>query len=194
MAVSAQAVRQKIPPKTEAPPSQAKMATPAADPESPLRSVQEQLAAQGLDPTLEARGLVISLPHSILFAPGDDQVDAAAYPVVERIAEVIRRLPNAVTLVGHADAAPIRNRRFRNNWELSAARSLRLLELLVTRYGVPEHRLSTAGYGSQQPKDTNETPEGRAANRRVEIVILHEAVPGAAEAGLTLRPAPDPEP
>jgi chemotaxis protein MotB len=125
---------------------------------------------------------VVSLPQAVLFPPGTDEIVEAAYPVVEQIAEVLQSIPNPVCLVGHADALPIHNRRFRNNWELSAARSLRLLELLVNRYGIPEWRLSTAGYGSQRPRDSNESPEGRAANRRVEIVILDDADPFPAPA------------
>lgn len=142
--------------------------------EPSLRQVRERLEELGLNPVLEPRGLVISLPQTVLFPPGKDEIVESAYPVVGQIAEVLRAIPNSVCLVGHADAVPIHNHRFRNNWELSAARSLRLLELLVNRYGIPEWRLSTAGYGSQRPRDSNHSPEGRAANRRVEIVILDE--------------------
>lgn len=182
MAISAQAVRLQL-----------SRARPLPEPVSPappparkaLLEAQAKLEEFGLQPSLETRGLVISLPQAVLFPSGSDEVAASAYPVVEQIAQVLLSIPNPVCLVGHADAAPIHNRRFRNNWELSAARSLRLLELLVNRYGVPEWRLSTAGYGSQRPRDTNETAEGRAANRRVEIVILDEAEPPAAsEPGL----------
>ena len=70
---------------------------------------------------------------------------------------------------------PIHNRRFDNNWELSAARSLRLLELLSSRYGIAESRLSVSSYGSWSPRSTNATEEGRAENRYVEIVILDDS-------------------
>jgi chemotaxis protein MotB len=83
-----------------------------------------------------------------------------------------------VSLVGHADAVPIHNKRFNNNWELAAARSLRLLELLSSQFGMEESRLSVESFGSYDPKSTNDTPDGRAINRRVEIVI-HESVPHA---------------
>jgi chemotaxis protein MotB len=93
---------------------------------------------------------------------------------VSKIADVLRDIPNHVSLVGHADAVPIHNRRFRNNWELSAARGLALLDLLSNRYGIAESRLSVASDGSYRPKSPNDTPDGRASNRRVEIVILDE--------------------
>jgi chemotaxis protein MotB len=91
------------------------------------------------------------------------------------IGDVLSKIPNNVSLVGHADAVPIHNRRFNNNWELAAARGLRLLELLSSRYGIAEARLSVQSFGSNDPKTTNNTPDGRASNRRVEIVILDTA-------------------
>jgi chemotaxis protein MotB len=143
----------------------------------PLWETQRRLAALGLDLKLEARGLVISLPQAILFASGDDSIGARARPLVEQIAAVLRGIPNKVSLVGHADAVPIHNRRYRNNWELAAARSLRLLELLGRDGGIDEARLSVASYSSFDPRDTNGTADGRASNRRVEIVILDELIP-----------------
>jgi chemotaxis protein MotB len=136
------------------------------------------LESHGIRPSMEARGLVISLPQAILYPSGEDRVSPDALPMIGQIAEVIRRLPNKVTLVGHADPVPIHNGRFSNNWELSAARSLRLLELLTSRYEIPESRLAVVSYGSYNPRSSNETSEGRAENRRVEIVILNETPPG----------------
>jgi chemotaxis protein MotB len=146
----------------------------APEPHAELLQPQQELAALGLDLKMEPRGLVISLPQTILFASGDDAVSAEARITVEQIAAVLREIPNKVSLVGHADAVPIHNRRFKNNWELAAARSLRLLELLGRDCGIEESRLSVASFSSFDPKDTNETADGRASNRRVEIVILDE--------------------
>jgi chemotaxis protein MotB len=153
--------------------SKAPEPTPAPQ---PLLEPQRKLAVLGLDLKMEPRGLVISLPQTILFASGDDAISAAARPKVEQIAAVLREIPNKVTLVGHADAVPIHNRRFRNNWELAAARSLRLLELLGRDGRIDESRLSVASYSSFDPKGTNGTPDGRASNRRVEIVILDDHI------------------
>ncbi len=139
-----------------------------------LSNAQQILEKRGLDAHLEPRGLVISLPQTILFASGDDRISASALPIVEEIADVLRDLPNQVSLIGHADSIPIHNRRFKNNWELSAARGLRLLETLNNRFGILESRLSVSSDGANRPKGSNETPDGRAENRRVEIVILDE--------------------
>jgi chemotaxis protein MotB len=139
-----------------------------------LQQTQQRLQEQGLDLRREPRGLIISLPQAVLFGSGDDRINPLAFPMVSRIAAVLRDIQNKVTLVGHADAIPIHNQRFKSNWELSAARSLNLLELLATEYGIDESRLSIQSFGSYSPKDSNETESGRAENRRVEILILNE--------------------
>ncbi len=140
-----------------------------------LLEAERKLKQQGLDLKMEPRGLVISLPQAVLFPSGEDQVSAQALPTLAQIASVVRETNNKVALVGHADTIPIHNRRFRNNWELSAARSLNLLSLLTTEYGIPEARLSIQSYGSNNPRVSNDTEDGRAANRRVEILILDES-------------------
>lgn len=139
---------------------------PAPDP------LEEKLARTGLDVHRESRGLVISLPQAILFSSGDDRIGVSAYPTVDQVADAIRDIPNHVILVGHADSVPIHNRRFKNNWELSAARGLHLLELLSSRYGIDESRMSVSSDGANRPASSNDTPGGRANNRRVEIIIL----------------------
>jgi chemotaxis protein MotB len=137
----------------------------------------QELERRGLEERLDKRGLVISLPQAILFPSGQDHVTPAAFPMLDQVASVLNSIPNKVTLVGHADSVPIHNRRFQNNWELSAARSVQLLELLATRYGVAESRLSVQSDGSYHPKSSNATEDGRAENRRVEILIQDETAP-----------------
>lgn len=140
------------------------------------QQTEQRLQQQGLDLHREPRGLVISVPQAVLFASGDDHISPGAYPMVSQIAAVLRDVNNKVALVGHADAIPIHNQRFKSNWELSAARSLSLLALLASNYGIEESRLSIQSYGSYSPKSSNDTEAGRAENRRVEILILNEPV------------------
>jgi chemotaxis protein MotB len=93
---------------------------------------------------------------------------------LEKVAAAIAKIPNPVRLEGHTDSRPIKTARFRSNWELSAARSIAILELLATRFNVPRTRLSIAGYADTAPVASNETEEGRGRNRRADIVILNE--------------------
>jgi len=145
-----------------------------AVPVSPMIAIQKELEQSKLNVTRDPRGVVISLPQALLFPPGEDHINADALETVGVIGDVLRRIPNNVSLVGHSDAIPIHNRRFSSNWELASARGLRLLELLSSRYGIDESRLSVQSYGSNDPKSSNDTPDGRASNRRVEIVILEK--------------------
>jgi len=142
-------------------------------PVPPFDPVKQQLERLGVSAHIESRGLVITLPQEILFASGEDRLDNDALATVHEIADAIRDLPNKVRLVGHADSRPIRNSRFRDNWDLSAARSLRLLETLNRQCGIPESRMSIESLGSYDPRVSDETAEGRASNRRVEIVLLN---------------------
>jgi chemotaxis protein MotB len=165
VSVAAQATKPRIPEPAPAP-------APPAAPRNVLQEAQQKLAQQGLDSRLERRGLVISIPQTVLFASGDDQVSPQAGPTLSQVSDVMRGIDNKIALVGHADTVPIHNRRFKSNWELSSARSLSLLELLTTEYGIPESRLSIQSFGSNNPREPNDTESGRAANRRVEILIL----------------------
>ena len=100
-----------------------------------------------------ARGLTISFTQAALFPSGEDEI-ATRYlsRPFEKIADAMKQVPNPVRMEGHTDAVPIHNSRFRSNWELSAARSIALLELL-TRMGVAHDRLSIAGYADTAPVD-----------------------------------------
>ena len=171
IAVAAQSLKARVDP----PPPQLETAREVKPvKQSSLRAVEAKLRLQGLDLKLESRGLIISLPQAILFLSGDDRLNPSALAVVSKIASVLLEIDNKVALVGHADAVPIHNARFKNNWELSTARSLSLLSLLTVQYGVPEPRLSVQSYGTSNPKGPNDTEAGRAENRRVEILILDD--------------------
>jgi chemotaxis protein MotB len=174
VAAAAQSVHARLPvPPVPAPDP---VAAPPQNSRQTLIQAEQRLEQHGLDLRLEKRGLIVSLPQTILFSSGEDRVTPAAFPMLSQIAEVLSGIPNKVALVGHADSIPIHNGRFQNNWELSAARSLSLLTLLVNQYGIPESRLSLQSDGSNSPKSSNDTEAGRAENRRVEILILDETV------------------
>jgi chemotaxis protein MotB len=127
-----------------------------------------------LQVALQPRGLVVSLREAAFFASGGDAVSPATYSSIEKIAHAIQGLPNLVRLEGHTDAVPIHNSRFHSNWELSAARSIAMLELLMSRFDIPPERMAVAGYADTVPVESNDSAEGRAHNRRVDVVILNE--------------------
>jgi chemotaxis protein MotB len=149
-----------------------------ADLASSMKVLTEVLApeikAGKIQVSMQSRGLVISFTQAALFPSGEDVISTSAYEGMNRVAEAVRKIPNPVRLEGHTDSQPIRNSSFENNWELSAARSIAVLNVLTDRFGVPHERLSVAGYADTAPIAENDTDQGRAKNRRVDIVILNE--------------------
>ncbi len=166
----------KAPAKPAADAAPTPVAPPVADLKQSLATLQQELAmelkAGKVQLRLEGRGLVISLREAAFFASGDDSVAPRSFPTLAKIAAVISRLPNQVRLEGHSDSVPIHNSRFRSNWELSAARAIAMLDVLAERYAIPPGRMAVAGYAENAPSDSNATPEGRAHNRRVDVVLL----------------------
>ena len=152
--------------------------TPAPDLSGSLDSLRAALKLEiekgEIRIAMDRRGLVVSLREAAFFASGGDSVYPGTYSSIEKIALALAALPNQVRLEGHTDSVPIHNSRFRNNWELSAARSIAMLELLTSRFDIPPERLAVAGYADTAPLESNETEQGRAHNRRVDIVILND--------------------
>jgi chemotaxis protein MotB len=135
--------------------------------------LKKEIETGSIKVSMEQRGLVVSFNQAALFPSGEDMIADSASDGLRKVAAAIAKLPNPVRLEGHTDAIPISTSRFRSNWELSAARSIAVMELL-TKFGVPRERMSIAGYADVAPVATNDTEEGRARNRRVDIVILNE--------------------
>ena len=138
------------------------------------QSLAPELERKELLLSLTAKGIVISLKDGAYFTSGSADLGKGAIESIGKIAAVICELPNPVRLEGHSDSVPIHTPRFHDNWSLSAARSIAVLTLLETRFDVPSSRLTIAGYADNQPVSENESAEGRARNRRVDIVILGE--------------------
>jgi len=137
--------------------------------------LKEDIDAGRIQVNLEPRGLVISLKEGAFFAPGDAKVALKGYETIAKLAAIIQPLSNSVRLEGHTDSIPIQNSHYRNNWELSAGRSIAVLELLRDRYSIPASRMAIVGYADNVAVESNNTEEGRARNRRVDITILNEA-------------------
>ncbi len=108
----------------------------------------------------------------VLFDPGDAFLKPGSLPILQDIIESIDVLPNSIQIEGHTDDRPLgKGSKFATNWELSAARAFAVLRFLEIN-GIAQQRLSAIGYGEFRPVEKNDTPEGRTANRRIEINIL----------------------
>lgn len=120
----------------------------------------------------ESRGVVISLSEAGLFQPGQADLMISSLPYFDQVARMIKSLNYHIQIEGHTDNTPIRYSSFASNRELSAARAVRTMDMLVKRYGIDPSRILTAGWGEHRPVADNATAEGRARNRRIDIVIL----------------------
>ena len=117
-------------------------------------------------------GLVLSLREAGFFDSGSANVRLEAKATFSRIANMLRSDGHRLRIEGHTDSEPIHNERFASNWELSTARAIEIIRMLITDYGYPAERLAVAGYGEHHPIGDNSTAAGRRNNRRVDIVIL----------------------
>jgi chemotaxis protein MotB len=122
--------------------------------------------------TMQREGLVVSLREMGFFESGSASIRPGSLDAISRLAQVLKQRPENLRLEGHTDNIPIHTPRFATNWELSTARATELIQLLITRYGLPASHLSAAGYAEFHPVASNSTPEGRAQNRRLDVVIL----------------------
>lgn len=116
--------------------------------------------------------MVIELANNILFESGKTEIKEAGRGALTQLASVLSTIGDRVFLVtGHSDNVPITASKFNSNWELSAARAVNVVQYLQDA-GVKPRQLAAAGYGEHDPVATNETEEGRALNRRIEIVLM----------------------
>lgn len=121
----------------------------------------------------EERGLVVTVvTDEVLFAPGSADLSPHGRSVLDSLVPALRRFDNPLAIEGHTDHIPIATARFPSNWELSTARATSVLRYLIDAHGFEPKRMTAAGYGEERPIGDNATPEGRAANRRVELVVL----------------------
>jgi chemotaxis protein MotB len=136
------------------------------------RVLADAISTGRLELIEDARGLVISLPERATFGPASTEMPPSALALVEQVAMAVKPFNRPLRIEGHTDNVPISTREFRSNWELSTARAATVIRFLIERVGLDPRRLSAAGYGEFHPRVANDTPENRARNRRVDIVIL----------------------
>jgi chemotaxis protein MotB len=138
------------------------------------KELKDEIAAGKVQIKMADRGLVVSFAQAALFPSGEDVISTQAYEGIGKVAAAIARLPNPVRLEGHTDSLPISTARFHSNWDLSSARAIALLGILSERFHLPPNRMSVAGYAETAPIAANDTENGRARNRRVDIIVLNE--------------------
>jgi type VI secretion system protein ImpK len=130
----------------------------------------DEIAAGTVSVDEDARRSAVTFRGDAMFAPGGASVKASMGPLITKIASEIAKVPGKVTVLGYTDAVPIRSRQFESNEALSKARATQVMQVLRAA-GVPASRLEAVGKGAADPIGDNRTSQGRALNRRVEIVV-----------------------
>lgn len=153
---------------------------PLSTPQPPMNEIQQQLQTAlhpelknhsvSITPTKE--GIVVSLREAGFFASGSAALRPGASSALADFVKVIAPYRVRIRIEGHTDNIPIHNSRFDSNWDLSTARATEIIKVFISQYGIAPDRLSAAGYGEYYPVASNGTPDGRAMNRRVDLVIL----------------------
>ncbi|MBI3608248.1 MAG: OmpA family protein [Nitrospirae bacterium] len=129
----------------------------------------------------DRRGLIIRVADTLVFETGRAEILPQHGPMLDKIAELLAEIPNQVHVEGHTDNVPIRTPQFPSNWELSANRAATIVRYFVEQRSLDPRRFSVGGNGEFRPIASNNTPEGQAKNRRVDIVVLQTPKPLPAE-------------
>jgi chemotaxis protein MotB len=156
------------------------------------QALQHDIAMHTISLRRDTEGLVISLREFGFFDSGSATLKPSALPTLDRIASVLAIRTCRLRIEGHTDNVPIHTVQMSSNWELSTARSTELVRLLIERYNFPPDRLSAAGYAEFHPVASNQTPQGRAQNRRIDLVILSEHITRTAPLTPIVQPKPLP--
>ena len=140
-----------------------------------LNRVMEPLVTSGqVSVKQTSRGVVLEINASALFNQGDAELQGNSVKILAEVARILKQGEQAIEVEGYTDDIPINTPRFPSNWELSSARASSVVRLFV-EHGVAETRLTAVGSAANHPVSPNDTPEGRARNRRVTVTVLSSA-------------------
>ncbi|WP_027626408.1 flagellar motor protein MotB [Clostridium lundense] len=123
---------------------------------------------------LNGEGLTIKIQDSVAFKSGDSDILNQFTPVLVKISNMIRDLDNEIRISGHTDNVPIKNAKFRSNWDLSYMRASNVMNFMVDKCKIAQNKFSIQAYGEFRPKYDNSTEAGRAKNRSVDILIVRK--------------------
>ena len=147
-----------------------------------LEELNAAISEEGLDneigAEIDGRGVIVRINGQVLYQQGDSSLKPESDAILARIAALVRGTRHRVMIEGHTDDIPIQTARYPSNWELSTARAIAAMRFLVD-HNVDAERVGVAGYADQRPVVSNDGPENRATNRRVEFVFIRETPPEA---------------
>jgi chemotaxis protein MotB len=135
-----------------------------------------KLHNQGMDQSvstmIDMRGLVIRLNNAIFFDSGSAEIKEQSEETLVEVASILNSIDNYIRVEGHTDNVPIRRSNYPSNWELSTARAVNVVKLFINKCNFSPDKLIAVGYGEFKPVADNSTEEGRANNRRIDVIVL----------------------
>jgi chemotaxis protein MotB len=136
-----------------------------------LDRLQSMISAGKLQVEIRKGRMIVKMSDKILFDPGKDKLKKDGKAALRQLAAVLKDIDRDYLVAGHTDNVPIKTRRFRSNWELSASRAVKVVKFLQDEGVDPKH-LAAAGYSKYDPVGDNSTDDGKRSNRRIEIVLM----------------------
>lgn len=158
-----------------------------------LMQLKSAIESEQLQLQVVRNQMVVQLPEALLFQSGKAELVAEGRALLDSVASALTQIEGReFQVAGHTDNAPLRNSKFRSNWDLSGARAITVARYLIN-HGMAAERLSAAAFGDTRPVQANDTEEQRSANRRIEIVLLPklDELPDLSSLQET-RPTPEP--
>ena len=140
--------------------------------------IDTRLHTDGMDQSIttriDMRGLVVRLNNAIFFDSGSAEIKQKNEDTLIGVANLLKATDNYIRIEGHTDNVPVRHSGYPSNWELSTARAVNVVKLFINQSNFSPERLIAVGYGEFKPVADNSTEEGRAKNRRIDIIVLSE--------------------
>lgn len=134
--------------------------------------IEEKGLSLRLQTQLTGKGLLLTIKEGVLYESGNANLTEQAKTMTNEISELlVTDLPRFIYIEGHTDNVPVQSDEFPSNWELSSARAINFMKLLLENEALDPQKFSATGYGEHQPISSNDTPQGKAENRRVEVLI-----------------------
>jgi chemotaxis protein MotB len=137
--------------------------------------IAENTLSDDITTSIETRGLVISFNGSMFFESGEAEIKSDQLPSLVAVAKVLNQPfleQSYIRVEGYTDNVPMKNDKFDSNWDLSVMRASNVAKAIISQSGIDPTKVSAVGYGEYRPTGDNNTSEGRAQNRRVDILIL----------------------
>lgn len=138
-------------------------------------TMEEDIKTGGVSVERTGDEVVIRFPSEIAFPSGSGTLNAQFKTLLDRLAPILEKTPGELVVSGHTDNVPVRGGSFLSNWDLSASRATAVVHHFLFEHLIDPGRITVQGYGESRPVASNDTPEGRKKNRRVEVSIIAPA-------------------